>query len=145
MATLPSFNSTGDLPAGIYAAPLEEVIARFGKSTPQRRQIGERLIRIYTLAKQTGHLARFVVFGSFVTARPAPNDADVFMLMEDSFDASRVSGETAILFDHPAAQSYFGASVFWVRRLAAFGGEQATVEHWQIKRGGEKRGIVEVV
>ncbi len=49
------------------------------------------------------------------------------------------------LFDHPAAQYYFGASVFWVRLLAAFGGEEVAVGHWQIKRDGELRGIVEVV
>jgi hypothetical protein len=26
--------------------------------------------------------------------------------------------------------------VFWLRRLAAFGGEQAAIEGWQIKRDG---------
>jgi len=104
-----------------------------------------RLKRIYALVKGTGHLARFILFGSFVTAKPAPNDVDIFLLMENSFDAGQVSGETAILFDHSAAQNYFGASIFWVRRLAALEGEQATVEHWQIKRDGGKRGIVEVV
>jgi hypothetical protein len=29
--------------------------------------------------------------------------------------------------------------------LAALGGEQATIEHWQIKRDGDLRGIVEIV
>jgi hypothetical protein len=33
---------------------------------------------------------------------------------------------------------------FWIRRLAALGGEAATVEYWQLKRDGTKRGIVEV-
>ncbi len=66
------------------------------------------------------------------------------MLMEDSFDISQLGGESVILFDHPAAQQYFGASIFWVRRLAALGGEAATIEHWQIKRDGERRGVVEV-
>jgi len=73
------------------------------------------------------------------------NDVDIFMLMEDTFDASQLAGETAILFDHLAAQNYSGASIFWVRRLAALGGEAATIEYWQIKRGGERRGIVEVL
>jgi hypothetical protein len=139
MATLPNFSPSGDLPPGIYPAALEEVIERFGSSSPQRSR------RIYLLAKGTGHLARFIVFGSFVTDKPAPNDVDVFMLMGDTFDASQITGETAILFDHLAAQNYFGASVFWVRRLAALGGEAATVAHWQIKRDGTQRGIVEVL
>ncbi len=40
---------------------------------------------------------------------------------------------------------YEGVSIFWIRRLAALEGEQATVGHWQIKRDGTKRGIVEVI
>ena len=54
-------------------------------------------------------------------------------------------GEAAIIFNHPWAQAYFGASVFWLRRLAALGGEQEAVEHWQVKRDGTRRGIVEVM
>jgi hypothetical protein len=44
-----------------------------------------------------------------------------------------------------AAQNLEGASVFWIRRMAANGGEEATLEHWGIKRDKTKRGIVEVV
>ena len=65
--------------------------------------------------------------------------------MEDTFDASDVTGESRLLFDHAAAQAHFGASVFWLRRLAAWEGEQAAVEYWQVKRGGGYRGIVEIV
>ena len=64
--------------------------------------------------------------------------------MEDTFDVSKVTGEAAILFDHLAAQNYEGASIFWVRRLGALGGEQAAIEDWQIKRDGSRRGLVEV-
>jgi hypothetical protein len=111
----------------------------------RRGALGERLRRLYTLALATGHLARFVVFGSFVTNHPAPNDIDVFLLMEDTFDAGNLRGEVVLLFDHTAAQAYFGASVFWLRRFAALGGEQAALTHWQIKRDGTRRGIIEVV
>jgi hypothetical protein len=102
------------------------------------------LARVYAVARSGGHVARFVVFGSFVTDKPQPNDVDVFLLMEDSFDASGLTGEARLLFDHAAAQSHFGASVFWLRRLAAWEGEQAAVEYWQVKRGGGQRGIVEI-
>jgi hypothetical protein len=50
-----------------------------------------------------------------------------------------------IPLDHAAADAFFGASVFWLRRLAAFDGEQTAVEYWQIKRDGSLRGILEVV
>ena len=73
-----------------------------------------------------------------------PNDVDIFLLMEDSFDVREVSPEAHLVFDHGAAQNLLGASVFWVRRAAALGGEDAMVAHWQIKRDGNKRGILEV-
>jgi hypothetical protein len=77
-----------------------------------------------------------VVFGSFVTAKEEPNDVDVFIIMEDSFDPALLTHESQRLFDHTAAQAQFGASVLWFRRLGCFEGEQAAVDYWQVKRGG---------
>jgi hypothetical protein len=145
MKDWPDFNDKGDLPPGIHQATLSEVIEHFGTGTPQRRIMARRLEHIYALVTQTGHLARFIIFGSFVTSKHDPGDIDIFLLMEDTFDASQLSDETALVFDNVAAQSYEGASIFWIRRLAAFGGEKATVEHWQLKRDGTRRGIVEVL
>ena len=34
---LPGFNEFGDLPEGRHGATLDEVLARFGAGTPQRR------------------------------------------------------------------------------------------------------------
>ena len=90
-------------------------------------------------------MARFVIFGSFVTSTVDPNDVDIFLLMADSFDAADLSGDAALVFDHAAAQAHFGTSVFWLRRLAAWPNEQTAIEFWQLKRGGGRRGIVEVV
>ncbi len=67
------------------------------------------------------------------------------MMMEDSFDVNQVSNEAAIIFDHQAVQNVIGASVFWIRRLAAIGGEREALEYWQIKRDKTRRGIVEVI
>jgi len=145
MEAWPEFDVGGDMPPGIHPATLAAVIAHFGSGTPQRRRVARRLEHIYALAKASGHLARFIVFGSFVTAKPAPNDVDIFMLMEDDFDVSQVSKDVKIIFDHTAAHNLLGASVFWIRRAAAFSGEEAAVEHWQITRSGSQRGIVEVI
>ena len=68
------------------------MLGYFGTGTVQRRLIGRRLERIYKLALSTGEVVRFVVFGSFVTAKPDPGDVDIFMLMEDSFDSNQVRG-----------------------------------------------------
>ena len=101
--------------------------------------------RTYRLALSTGHLFCFVVFGSFITAKEEPNDVDVFMLMEDSFYLNEYTGEIRLLCsDHAGAQARFGASVFWMRRLAALGEEKA-IEDWQVKRDGAQRGIVEII
>ena len=70
---------------------------------------------------------------------------DVFLLMEDGFDTGQLTGESRILFDHGAAQAHFGASVFWLRRVAALGGEEQTVAGWQTKRDGTRRGIIEIL
>ena len=143
MTTLPEFNERGDLPEGVHPATLESILSRFA-GTPRRAVIARRLERIYSLARSTGHLGRFIIFGSFITAKMEPNDVDIFLLMEDSFDVSKVATEARLVFDHTAAQNLLGASVFWIRHAAALGGEEATIAHWQIKRDGNKRGIVEV-
>lgn len=143
--SLPDFNQNGDLPTGIYPTTLTEVLRRLGTGSLNRKLAGLRLERAYTLASQTGHLARFVIFGSFVTAKPDPNDVDIFLLMEDTFHVGQLSVEARLIFDHATAQSHFGCSIFWLRRLAAFEGEEATIAYWQIKRDGKQRGIVEIV
>lgn len=138
------FNSEGDLPPGVHSATLEQVCRHFGAS-PHRAIIAERLTRIYRLAQASGHLARFIIFGSFITAKSEPRDVDIFLLMEDSFDVRNASNEARLVFDHAVAQNSLGASVFWIRRVAALGGEGATISYWQIKRDGGRRGIVEVI
>ena len=107
--------------------------------------MADRLNRLYRLASSTGHLARFVVFGSFVTAKAEPNDVDIVLLMEDTFDLATVTGEAALVFQHMEAEAHFGASVFWTCRSGALGGEQTMIESWQVRREGGQRGIVEIV
>lgn len=77
---LPEFTPTGDLPSGVHAATLTEILARLGSGTPERVAAGPQLAAIHRLALSTGKLRRFVVFGSFVTAKPAPGDVDVFLI-----------------------------------------------------------------
>src|SRR5271157_3890030 len=125
---LPAFNTEGDLPPGVYCATLAEVLERFGQGSLQRCAVSDRLNRLYQLASSTERLARFIVFGSFITAKEEPNDVDVMLLMEDAFDLASVTGEAALVFQHFEADAHFGASVFWTRRSGALGGEQAIVE-----------------
>jgi hypothetical protein len=78
MKRWPEFDRNGDLPVGVHKATLPEVIQHFGSGTLQRQAVARRLERIYDLAHGTSQLARFVVFGSFVTNKPEPNDVRHF-------------------------------------------------------------------
>ena len=46
----------------------------------------------------TGHLAQFVVFGSFVTEKACPLDLDLILVMEDTFDLDAVVDDSAVIF-----------------------------------------------
>lgn len=142
--SLSELSQIGDLPVGIHAVTLAQVLERFGVGNARRVALAQRLERIYALATSTGHVAHFIVFGSFITSKEDPNDVDVFLLMEDSFDVAAVGDQARLLFDHPAAQAVYGASVFWLRKLAVIGDERSAVEDWQIKRDGSRRGIIEI-
>ena len=143
--TLPAFNEDGDLPPGVHGATLSEVLARFGQGSATAARWTDRLTRLYQLAISTGQVARVAVFGSFITAKAEPNDIDLLLLMEDTFDLTVVTGEVAGVFQHMEAHARFGASVFWTRRSGAIGGEQAMIEYWQVRREGGQRGIVEIL
>src|SRR5437899_9075677 len=129
---LPPLTEEGELPLGVHRASLREVRERFGVGSAKRKALALRLDRIYRIVRATGHLARFVEFGSFVTSKLEPQDVDVFLVMADTFDASHLRGDARLLFDHDAAQAHFGASVFWVRHLAAWENDQAAVQFWQV-------------
>ena len=145
MKKWPAFDNKGDLPIGIHQATLTETLQHFGTGTPQRELVGQQLERIFRLANSTGQVARFIVFGSFVTAESSPGDVDIFLLMEDSFDVDQVHGEAVLVFDLQQAQDVLGASIFWIRKQIMFNNEQEIIEGWQIKRDESRRGIVEVI
>jgi len=79
--SLPPLGKDGDLPLGIFRTTLRETLRRFGKGSWQRVAVAQRLERIYRFSVGTGQLARFVVFGSFISAKREPADVDVFLLM----------------------------------------------------------------
>jgi len=143
---LPAFDSRGDLPVGVHPATLAEVIARFGQGTPPRELITARLVHIYELARTTGKLLRFVIFGSYVTEKSAPNDIDIILVMADNFEVAECDERIKPLFDHLRAQQVFGASVFSIRpSTALLGSVDEFIAYWQIKRDQSRHGIIEVI
>ena len=143
---LPDFDASGDLPTGVHRVTLNEVIQRFGSVGGQRGVCTLRLSHVQELAKRTGHLQRFVIFGSYVTAQPNPNDIDVVLVMDDAFRLEECPIESRGLFDHAVAQARYGASIFWIRPGLLIGeGVEDFITYWQLKRDGSRRGIVEVI
>ena len=141
----PAFNELGDLPIGVYRATLAEVIVHFGHGTAQRVAITARLERLYALARRTGSLQRFIIFGSYVTAEPNPRDVDIFLVMRGGFQPRDAPPEAQSLFQHDTAQSEFGASIFWVNAETSFADTEDLIIGWQTRRDLQRRGIVEVV
>ena len=112
---LPNLNHAGELPIGIHQATINEVIAQFGSGTLQREIVTARLQRIYQIAKGTGNLQQLIIFGSYITAKPEPNDVDVVIIFSDDFDLTVCSEDVKWLLNHQKAENEFGASIFWIR------------------------------
>lgn len=143
---LPDCEETGDLPVGVHRAKLREVLERFGGERGLRGRASRRLVHVYESAHSTKHLQHFIIFGSYVTASPEPNDVDVVLVMGDTFHLGECPVEARGLFDHAVAQARYGASVFWIRPgLLINDSLDEFIGAWQRKRDGSKRGIVEVV
>ena len=83
---IPTFRPDGYLPEGLHFADEAEVIFRFGSATPRRRRLALRLRRWIELAKHVG-ARRFLVDGSFVTAKPDPGDIDAVILLPTDFSS----------------------------------------------------------
>src|SRR6266566_4746610 len=104
---LPQFNEAGDLPLGLHPVSWAELLERFGAEHGQREVCTRRLSHIFELARRTGCLKRFVVFGSYITAKPEPNDVDVLIVLDDRFRLEDCPMESRGLFDHAVAQARY--------------------------------------
>jgi hypothetical protein len=96
---LPAFNEEGDLPPGVYRATLSEIHERFGQGSLQRRAVADRLIRVYEFVASTVTWHALSSSGHSST-KVEPNDVDIILLMEGTFDLERLSGEAALPFQH---------------------------------------------
>lgn len=142
---LPEFNNQGDLPEGLHRAPLPEVLQRFGPGSEARREATAVLQRIHQLVSSTGKLERFVIFGSYITAKAEPHDVDVVLVMKDGFSMDACDEQTRVLFDHQRAEDEVGASIFWLCPSVLLRGSlEDFLLRWGTKRDLTIRGIVEV-
>ena len=142
---LPAFELSGDLPEGIHIADWQAMESHFGRGSGARMRAHAKLRHLHELASRTGKLARFLVFGSFVSTASNPRDIDVVLVMRADFKFEDAPRESRTLFSHSEADARFGASVFWLRDgMLSDEMMQMLLETWQTKRDGTKRGIVEI-
>ena len=139
-AAIPPFDGTGNLPPGIYRAPLDAIEARFCMGEV-RVHWGQVLREIVALAQSTGSVEAIYIFGSFVTDKAAPADLDLFVVMAADFTSEPVGGRPRSLFDRSRAALVWGICLYW---MTAQTDRTPFLAAWQLRRDGGVRGMVEI-
>ena len=98
---IPPLDKHGFLPGGVHDCTTEELKGVFGsfQTTDRRPQLFNHLVAFLAEAKSTGIVLSVLVDGSFVTAKPDPNDIDLILVVARDHDfATELSpGEYAVL------------------------------------------------
>jgi len=139
-SALPAFDGTGNLLPGIYQVSIQEIVSRFCQGEV-REHWGHVLQEILQLTRSTAQLEAMYIFGSFVTAKTAPADLDLFMVMSRDFSSNTVEGRARLVFDRSRAAMVWGSYIYWI---TARTDRAPFLAAWQLRRDGGQRGIVEV-
>lgn len=88
---IPSLNSDGLLPPGVFECALPEIKARFGafNISDRRPELYRRLEEFVAAAKGTSLFCELLIDGSFVTGKPLPNDIDILAALRHGHDFER--------------------------------------------------------
>lgn len=89
---LPDFDADGFLPPGIHAASLAEVGDRYGQGAVLRRQAFDLLQRVVEVALEYPTAKRVLLWGSFVTTRPEPQDLDYSLIVALDHPRTAIGG-----------------------------------------------------
>ena len=87
---IPPFNENGWLLEGIYDCTLDEAAERFGEfqGSDRRPQLWVRFNEFIRELKACEFLEAVLVDGSFVSAKPDPNDIDLVLVVAAAHDFS---------------------------------------------------------
>ena len=88
---IPALNADGLLPAGLFDCTLLELRVRFGvfRGSDQRPRLFARLEELALLMRSSGLFQALILDGSFVTAKPVPNDIDLVAVLKSGHDFER--------------------------------------------------------
>ena len=139
---IPQFRPDGYLPDGVYLASEAETLFRFGSANRKRRGWAIRLRHWINLARQVG-ARRFLVDGSFVTAKAQPRDVDAVLLLPPDFEDQVERADEAALELEAMLLTRFPEEIFaaedetdWNDWIEFFGRTR--------EADGRRKGLVEV-
>jgi hypothetical protein len=108
---LPDFLEDGNLPIDGHPHPCtwREVRERFGNGD-HRAELLTKLHRLLKRAKDCRFL-KVIIMGSFVTARPNPNDFDLIWLTDEEFEKDRLTSQCRELVESARSRDRFGCDL----------------------------------
>ena len=140
---LPDFRNDGYLTTGVHLATEADVLDRFGKGSIRRTMLMARLSN-WLAQTRAVKATRFLLDGSFVTAKTDPNDVDCAVWIPRDFDLQRLWGKIeadqlylAAASGRPAEIYLVETQVQWDDWIRFFGRTRET--------DARRKGIVEVV
>ena len=144
---IPPFNENGWLLEGIYDCTLDEAAERFGafQSSDRRPQLWVRVTEFMRELKACEFLEAVLVNGSFVSAKPDPNDIDLILVVAADHDFSTDLPPVQYnLLAQQRVRRRFGFDIVVVKN-SSDNLEQAVAFFQQVKqRPGVKKGILRI-
>ena len=137
---LPNLKKSGLLPVGIYPAKWNELVERFGFNE-HRLKLLDELKKGLNLLQQYG-CTEVCIDGSFVTAKPFPNDIDV------AYDNTRMNWKKFIKEQPEFNDNKNGNKIQKEKYQSEFYAynafEDSILQFFQFDRDGNSKGIVKL-
>jgi hypothetical protein len=143
---IPSFDTNGNLPAGIHLATWQEVEETLAFN-PRRRELLSGLKRACTSLKQVGCL-RIYIGGSFATNKEFPGDFDVCWA-DETVDLEKLAEIDPVLLDfknqRAAQKAKYGGELFLASDIADLDSFEDYLSFFQKdKVSGNTKGIIAI-
>ena len=141
---IPELTEQGFLPPDMHQATRDEFKERFVffQRSDRHLRIFEQLDKLLEQAAQAGIVRRIIIAGSFVTAKPEPNDFDCIVVLDSSIVGRSLWPFEYNLVSRQMARRMFGGDV--MPALDNSPALQQYLEFFQTTRDGQLIGIVEI-
>lgn len=112
---LPEFDENGNLPPGNHNATFREVIERFSTPRSLKRQLlSASLEGFFDFIKD--HAVRVYIDGSYATAKLAPNDVDLIVVLPKDFPRDPQIGQRLVGMVNNKQANYLHIFAFYLGR-----------------------------